>query len=338
MTTGSNSITPIELSAEEAGRVREAFTDFAWGPDVPVAPAIDDARARFVRAMPERVLDALDAMSTGAGPAAIVLGGLPFDPTIKTGPRDPMIAYPDKVDSLSEGLALGAAAYQGDPYGISDEGDGVVNNLSPTQADIERHTGNGSRRKLGLHIENAAPRRLPPGISPDGLVLLGISGDPIGNPPTMVSDARLAYADCSDATQQRLLEPVDLKVPERWRAGFPAAQAHAPVVAVTDGVADFAFAFYGDMTTASDTAGQAALAEFEAALEARAIALWVLPGTMAVISNQVAAHGRGSFEAGFTADGLPLRWLQRVFWTKNIGRFEEFEEPTSRVYNPGRKR
>lgn len=338
MTTASKSILAIELEAEEAGRVREAFDGFSWGPDVPVLPAIDDARASFGRAMPGRVLDALNAMRTGTGPAVVVLGGLPFDPTIKTGPRDPMIAYPDKADRLSEGLALGAAAYQGDAYGIVDEGDGVVNNLSPTLADIERHTGNGSRRKLGLHIENAAPRRLPPGISPDGLVLLGISRDPIGNPPTMVADARLAYGDCSEATQLRLLEPVDIKVPERWRAGFPAAQVHAPVVSVTNGVADFAFAFYGDMTTASDLAGQLALAEFEAALEARATALRVLPGTMAIISNRVAAHGRGSFEAGFTADGLPFRWLQRVFWTQDIGRFEEFEEPTCRVYNPGRKR
>ena len=89
-----------------------------------------------------------------------------------------------------------------------------------------------------------------------------------------------------------------------------------------ENVRDFAFAFYGDMTSAGDAGGRAALAEFEAELEAQAVALEILPGTMVIISNRVAAHGRGSFEAGFTPVGLPYRWLQRVFWTGHIERFE----------------
>ncbi len=334
MTSIYSSIETFTLNANECSAARSILKTFAWGSEIPVYPAIAIARALWIQAMPIRILAALDAMGSGTGPAAAVITNVPYDWTIKTGLRDPMIAYPEKADRISEALALGAAAYLGEPYGIHEEGHGVVNNLSPTLEDADRHTGNGSRRELGLHIENAALRRQALGICPDGLVLVGVSADPIGNPPTMVADARAAYDAATPDTQERLQQDVALKVPERWRASFSETSVRAPVVRCTHGVRDFAFAFYGDMTTAPDRSGQMALAEFEAKLVAQAVAIEVVPGTMAIVNNRVAAHGRGEFEASFTTEGLPCRWLQRVFWSRNIDRFEMLRQVSPRVFTP----
>lgn len=335
MISNENAFRHFELTSGELELAEQELSQFRMDTATRVDDAIKDARACWLRAMPARVIQAVSEMGIPNGPAAITIDNLPFDASIDRGLLEPSTTLAPKHDRISEALALGAAAILGEPYGISMEGDGVINNLCPTRAARRALTGLGSERTLGLHIENAALRRHPLGICPDGLVLVGVSGDPRGNPPTFVADARRALGTVSDRVRAHLERPYQLMIPERWRRAMMRDHVIAPVVVRDERDLSFAFAFYGDMVQALDQERAEALADFESALQAEAVPLEITPGAMVMIDNRIAAHGRGAFLASFTEDGVPRRWVQRVFWTRWLARFACLRETAPRVFAPG---
>ncbi|WP_161495670.1 MULTISPECIES: TauD/TfdA family dioxygenase [unclassified Caulobacter] len=331
-----HSIQTYALDAQTHIRLADGFADFQLPTAISaVDAAVSDAVDRWRRLAPPALLAATTAMADGRGAAAVLVTNLPFDPTLTHGPEDTDQEMVCKPSRLSEGLLLGAAGHVGAPYGVAPEGRGLINNLSPRRRDRSALTGLGSREPLDLHIETAAARRCSGDPCADGLALIGLVADPSGAPATRVADARAAFERLSPEDQAVLRQArYSISLPKRWLGEGETRRQVCAIVAGEDEDLSFAFAFYGDMTLPLDAEAGAVLTRFHAALDSVAGEVILQPGMLLLINNRVAGHGRGAFEPSYTADGAPIRWVQRVFWIRDLRRLGAWRELSGRVFQP----
>lgn len=322
------------FSEAERSQIAAAYETFTYKPETALAETLADAHARLRAGAPMRAVQLLGQRGEDR-PAAVLFENLPYDDSIRYGLKTPEIAIAPKPSRLSEGLLLGAARFCGLPYGVTSEGQGLVSNLCPVQSHAQSLTGLGSKRTLGLHIENSALRRARKGTAPDGLILIGITGEPGGSPATLIADARQAKALAGASCEKVLREDrFLLRLPERWRRPGHAEYVKAPIIVGYGAEESFAFAFYGDMVEAVDREAAVQLEVFRQALHEVEIAVQIEPGVMLLVDNRIAAHGRTAFRSSFTADGAPYRWLQRIFWASEFERFSEWAERRPAVFEP----
>lgn len=324
----------IELNNTERRALSDALSWLHYSSSAPHAPFVHAARAAVAYAVSARTRQVLEDARNGARPRGVVIiENAPYDPSVKHGPRDPEGAEGQKSNSLSEGLVVGFSAQLGDPYAVYQEGRGLVSNVSPSRAHLERLTGLGSRLALGLHIEHAAARTLPGDRAPDGLGLTGVSKEPIASPATVVSDGRLALAAIGEKTATLLRQRrFEAKFPERWRGQAEAARpVRTALVTGEPESPSFVGAFYGDMLEPRGAVARRAREDFLAALEEVAVEVVIEPGVVVLLDNHFVFHGRAPFEPQFDEEGRPYRWLQRVFYTSSMRRFGRWARVSDRI-------
>lgn len=281
-------------------------------------------------------VETLADLSAGRGHQGIVLfENLPHE-AVDWSPMPGAPAHSAKATSLSEHLLLAFSAFFGDAYGVASEGHRLINDLIPSIADIDRHTGNGSRRSLGLHTENAALRFASPGrdYSPKALMLTGVSLQAEGGPVTPVAIASRAVALLDDWADAELRGPCTMiALPERHRRpGRPGEIGPVPVILGARGAEEVIAAFYGDMMRPVSARAEQALAQLRTLLEEVAVELVISPGVLAYLVNGRVLHGRSDFEPALDADGRARRWIQRVFVTGRLDSFLDSPASTDRVF------
>jgi hypothetical protein len=278
-----------------------------------------------------------DIANNRIGNGVVVMTNLPFE-QVTFAPEPGQPAHSAKRTSLSEHILLAFGQSFGEPYGVLDEGERLINDLIPSKADLERFTGNGSRAKLGLHAENIALKYAVPGIdlSPKYLMLTGVSAQHVGGPTTPVAIAseavkRLCYG------QRAILrsECVKIGLPMRQRIGVDEADEVGPISVISgpEGRETISAAFYGDMMRPISEEAGWALDALQQALDDVAIHLEVLPGTLVYLSNGRVLHGRSDFEPVFDENGRAQRWLQRIFGTGRLDAFDSCKATTDRVFD-----
>lgn len=299
------------------------------------------AMAAVVGAIGAYGLETLLKIAAGdLGEGVTVFDNLPFE-AVSWSPAPGQPARSAKAGCLSEVLLLGFGGFLGEPYGVAAEGDRLIHELIPSQKDLERHTGNGSRKALGEHAENAALKFVGLGrdYSPKALMLTGVSAQEVGGPVTPVVIAQRALRRLSPGDLEILRAPsVYIRIPERWRAQAEGRLEVGPVSIVlgAEGREQVYVAFYGDMMRPADEAAAGALSRLGAAVEAQAVPLQVLPGRMVHLANGRVLHGRSDFEPEFDDVGRARRWLQRLFLTGRVEEFRGAEDPRERVYSLNR--
>ncbi|MGJ3262293.1 MAG: TauD/TfdA family dioxygenase [Salinarimonas sp.] len=282
-----------------------------------------------------------DATPADQRPGAIKITNLPVSPAI---PRPPLDAAArtriEKPDYLSENLLTAIACLFGEPYSMHCEGRGLVNNLVPTRTTSEQITGLGASSDLRFHAENAALRFLTDrDCAPAALFLLGVAQEPTP-PKTRLSDARAALALLDPTDRDLLARPLfAIKLPYRWRGyrtGYDTLSTRLVPLVEEDarGLVVHA-AFYGDMIAhVVDAAAERAARAFEAALEEVSHDIVVSPGELIGIDNRTTLHARTPFPASFDEEGRARRWVQRLFVTKDLSAFADWDAPQERVYAP----
>lgn len=271
------------------------------------------------------------------GNGVVVITNLPFE-QVNFAPEPGQPAHTAKQTSLSENILMAFGQSFGEPYGVLDEGERLINDLIPSKADLERFTGNGSRAKLGLHTENIALKYAVPGVdlSPKYLLLTGVSAQHVGGPTTPVAIAaeavkRLCYG------QKAILRSACVKIglPVRQRTGVDEADEVGPIPVISGPVGQetVSAAFYGDMMRPISEEASWALDALQKALDDVAIHLQVLPGTLVYLANGRVLHGRSDFEPVFDENGRAQRWLQRIFGTGRLDAFDSCKAVTDRVFN-----
>lgn len=337
MTThGKTEILEHALTDHEHDTLLAAVAHLRYDPLEPAAPFVRSALRAVASSLSDTTMSILEDFKNGATRyGVIVLTAFPFDHTVTSGLLEEELDGPNpKPNSLSEALLVGAAAQIGEPYAVAAESRGLVANLCPSQRHVTQHTGLGSRLPLGLHVEHAAARVLPGDCAPDFLALTGVSRERTNPPATILADARLALAQCSPSTLERLRSArVSVRFPVRWKL-HDSRSAHVLHGPAND--PSIVAAFYGGLVVAQDAAGAEALEEFSAALAQVAVGVKIEPGTLVLIDNRVVLHGRSEFTAEFTADGRPRRWLQRVFVATSLRRFfaSAWVNTNDRVWHP----
>jgi hypothetical protein len=272
---------------------------------------------------------------------AIKIENLPVDenppmPPAQTGG----LRWIEKPSYISENVLMLIATMFGHPYSMACEGKGLVNNLIPTRATSTDLTGAGAASDLRFHIENSALRFLTGrDCSPKALFLTGVRQDKIP-PRTRLSDARPALMLLAPADRKALgTAQFRIRLPYRWRqfrAGYD--QVLTPRVPLLrsgpDGLTVNAV-LYGDMIADfGSVAGERAVRNFEAALEAVAVDQIVTPGEVLCIDNRVTLHARTPFDASFDEAGRALRWAQRLFVTEDLANFRRWATEDGAVFAP----
>lgn len=292
-------------------------------------------REAYLR-LPGDLLGIFESVRSGVfAPTALAITGLPCDRVVSA-PAPGESARNYKGSNLSEVQLVMLGTLAGEPYGLAGEGARLVNDLIPTLADRKRQTGNGSEIRLGMHTENAAHRWLvrDRDLSPHALMLLGIAAPAVGAPRTLVANGRMAATRLSPEHRALLRGPsVRLALPLRQRRGSKVLRTPAvPILTGPEGAEIITAAFYGDMMEPVNARIRKALAAFEAALEACAAALTIIPGMLAYIPNAYTLHARDAFEPQFDAQGRAQRWLQRIFLTTRLDTFQMAGALEQRVF------
>lgn len=262
----------------------------------------------------------------------LVIDNVPVDPEVRSGPVDPEAPVRAKPSDISEGVLTGFVARCGVPYAVVQEGQSLISNVAAKQGRTQTLTGLGAVR-LDPHIENAFGRTYRQDRSPAGLALIGVCREPGLSPATPVVDGRLALALLSAEDQAVLREPrFWIRRPQRWRGAHTEVERRTPVViAGPAGRVAFIIATYGDMIRADDERAARALRAFFAALEAVAVDVVIVPGRLVLIDNRCMLHGRRAYQAAFTSEGAPYRWLQRLFWTDRLAQFGDWQIGDHRI-------
>jgi L-asparagine oxygenase len=265
----------------------EALVDLAAGCGRNLPIEVDDAIARF----------ASQSHRTGAllihnAP----IGQLPLTPATPDAPTH--------KDLATELVVLTVARRLGQPVGyLPEHGGRLVQNIVPTEADVDRQTSTSSSSNLMFHTETAFhPHR------PRYLLLLCLRGDPRAR--TTLASVHDIFELLDDDVVAAMFEP-------RFRtavdASFLRGRANqlgslSPLVAGTR--SEPTFAFDADLTVGVDPFAEHVVDEVSAAIERCQTAVVLEAGDLLVIDNNVAVHGRSPFVARF--DGHD-RWLQRSF-------------------------
>lgn len=263
---------------------------------------------------------------------ALIIDNVPVDADVRSGPIDPEARVRAKPTDISEAVLTGFVARCGVPYAIIQEGRSLISNVAAKRGRTETLTGLGAIR-LDPHIENAFGRTFEQDRSPAGLALIGVCREPGRSPATPVVDGRTALAMLSVEDQAILREErFWIRRPERWRRPDTSIERRTAVV-VTGPAGRIAFiiATYGDMIRADDDRAALALQAFIRALEAVAADVVIEPGRLVLIDNRCMLHGRRGYDATFTPEGAPYRWLQRLFWTDALDQFGGWQAGDHRV-------
>jgi hypothetical protein len=249
--------------------------------------AVDEALARFASTPPRS-----GALLVRHAP----IGALP--------PTPPAPDAPAAKDLATELTLLTVARRLGQPVGyVPEHGGRIVQNIVPTQSDLDRQTSTSSRSNLMFHTETAFhPHR------PRYLLLLCLRGDPSAH--TTLASVFDIMDHLDDTTVATLFEP-------RFRTAvdvsFLGGRANelGPVRPVITGTrTEPTFVFDADLTVGVDGDAEDALVAVRRAIAEVQTSVVLEPGDLLVVDNNLAVHGRSPFTARF--DGTD-RWLQRSF-------------------------
>ncbi|MFZ4719098.1 MAG: TauD/TfdA family dioxygenase [Ilumatobacteraceae bacterium] len=273
--------------------------------DVPSVPLSDE---RFVRAaghaarmIPAAVHDALvDFADAAPRSGAIVLRGLPVGELPAT-PDSP--TAPTHKDLFSEFVLMIAARRLGQPVGyLPEHGGDLVQNLVPTKANADRQVSTSSGVDLMFHTEAAFhPHR------PKFLLLLCLRGDE--RAITTLSSIQEVMPLLPARVVETLFQP-------RFRTAVDESYLHgrsnvlgAPMPVLSGNRERPTMIFDADLMVGVDAEADDALRALSAIVEAHHTGLALEAGDLLVVDNDVAVHGRSSYQPRW--DGKD-RWLQRA--------------------------
>lgn len=276
------------------------------------------------RLLPQRVLEALQRFRLcGDDSGYLLLRGMPTDPEV---PATPGRQAPEIVLPVAAANLLLTASVVGDPVAYADERDGVlIQDICPVEGAEEAQGGDGSVL-FEFHTENGFhPLR------PEYLALIGLRADPDGVARTIVGSLRRALPMLDEKDLVLLRQPL-------YRCRLAASFGHRaheryslpyPVLTGSTESPDLSIDFAA-MKADSEEASRALRNMMEALVSVQDL-IAVQPGSLLLIDNRSAVHGRTDFVPRY--DGHD-RWLRRVFICADVRRTQSARAGPSHVIAP----
>ncbi|MFZ3494408.1 guanitoxin biosynthesis L-enduracididine beta-hydroxylase GntD [Streptomyces sp. 5.8] len=320
-------IAQYQLSADEVEQIREGVARLAETLADPTAPrGYDDAPNRFAdAALPPRLRQFLETFRRTESSAGLLIHGFPVDDDA-VGPTPDHweeVVAPGTTLEQEIFLAMCATAL-GDPFTFSTLQLGrMIQNILPIRGDEQRQSGHGSETLLEFHTEDG----FHPGRC-DYLMLFGIRNhDQVPTIMASVRDVKLG-----DEEIDALMRPDFKIVPDdehvrQLQLRFPDHPALARVEAMQSNPVAVPVLF-GDrnrpylridlpfMRVVEGRPGaERALHALMAELERVQHSVVVEQGSLLVVDNYLAVHGRKPFEVRY--DGTD-RWLKRMIVSRDL--------------------
>ena len=245
-----------------------------------------------------------------------------------------------KKTNISENILLAISSVIAEPYSITAEGNGLVNNLIPYEKNKNDYTGLGSESELDFHIENSALSFLfkQDDLSPSALLLLGLISNKNNPVKTRISDSRLALSLLSDHDIFMLKSnSYIIQCPHRWRKVLPYSKLSTDLVPLIIGPISKPKvfpAFYKGMVIAKNYKAEIALNNFYQAIKKVSTYEVITPGKLLYINNKFTLHSRDAFTPSYSIDGRPDRWIQRAFISDSLYSFRRLKQLQNRVFCP----
>ena len=316
-----------ELAGAEIDELRGLAKVLADAPYDPVEAAFYDHCWSAAGQLPRGLREFLEGYRRVESAAACLVHGLPVDDqAIGPTPAHWDAAEPGRPTlELEICLAL-CGMVLGEPFAWASLQSGrVVQNILPIPGDEKRQSGYGSKAFLEFHTEDGFhPLRC------DYLLLLGVrNNDAV---PTIVSSVRgvdLSAADRRLLSEERYYILPDDEHVRQLQMRDPDNPALVRMVQMRDHPQPMAVLF-GDprdpylridrpfmRAVGDDPAAEAALDRLMAELERNQQEVVVGPGTLLVVDNYLAVHGRRAFDVRY--DGTD-RWLKKLTASRNLRR------------------
>lgn len=326
------------LTNQERNHLYHGLSNIEYDPSGG-ADYIHEIKTAALSTLPHYITRVLHQQKASIQPAPyLVFENLPTDDTIYTSPNPRVFTPSAKSGYISENILMAFAAVIGEPYSISFEGAEIVNNLIPVPAHKNDFTGLGSKVELDFHIENAALKFMNNvNYSPLGLLLSGVRHDPNG-PLTRIADARAALRLLSAEEVDVLRQPLfEINIPYRWRAAFSKENTRTKPVPLVQGDIDMpevSAVFYSDMLRSLSPEAAIIVYKFHQAIKQVSFGIDIQPGKLLYIDNRFALHSRDAFSPTLDEQGLPLRWVQRVFVAPNLWHHRNLKSIKNRIFEP----
>ncbi|GAB2724284.1 guanitoxin biosynthesis L-enduracididine beta-hydroxylase GntD [Streptomyces bullii] len=317
----------FHLDADEVAELEAAAHKLGETCTTPTLPDFYDQAQAAEELLPARLRTFLTTYRRTERSAACLVHGFPVDDA-RIGPtprhwRDAVQGESARAQELW--LALCGLAL-GDPFGWATLQDGrIIQNILPIRGDEDRQSGHGSETLLEFHTEDGFhPNRC------DYLLLFGLR-----NPdrvPTIVASVRDVRLDARDRTvlaEDRfhiMPDTEHIRQLETYAPGHPAlprlrGMRDRPVptaVLSGDRLNPYLRIDRPFMNVLpGDTEAEAALDRLMAELQRVQQDVVVGPGSLLVVDNYRAVHGRRPFTARY--DGTD-RWLKKLTVSRNLRR------------------
>ncbi|MGW0391215.1 guanitoxin biosynthesis L-enduracididine beta-hydroxylase GntD [Streptomyces sp. NPDC003042] len=321
--------TPVEyhLDAEEAAQLRAAAAQLGDAHGAPDLPEFYDRAHGAEDLLPPGLRSFLLSYRRTERSAAALVHGFPVDDA-ELGPT------PDHWREAIRGKAAGEQALWlalcgmvlGDPFGWVTLQEGrIIQNILPIRGDEDRQSGYGSESLLEFHTEDGFhPNRC------DYLLLLGLrNSDRVPTIIASVGDIRLDDRDRAVLAEARFHILPDTEHIRQLETAAPGHPALARLYDMVDRPTPTAVLF-GDRLNpylridrpfmhvgSGDAPAEAALDRLMAELQRVQQDIAVGPGSMLLVDNYRAVHGRRPFTARY--DGTD-RWLKKLTVSRNLRR------------------
>ncbi|WKU48220.1 guanitoxin biosynthesis L-enduracididine beta-hydroxylase GntD [Streptomyces sp. VNUA116] len=315
------------LGGQEAARLQDLVADLRAAHADPSTAAFYDSAWRATALLPDGLRHFLEEYRRGEHAAACLVHGFPVDDSA-VGPTPGHWSAAVATDAARDQelmLAL-CGMVLGEPFGWATlQGGSLVQNVLPIRGDEDRQSGYGSGALLEFHTEDGFhPQRC------DYLMLFGLrNADRVPTIVASVRDVELSGEDRRILAEERFHIFPDTEHIRQLEARDPAHPALAGMRRMLEQPRPEAVLF-GDRLSpylridrpfmraaGGDARAEAALDRLMAELERVQQDVVVGPGTLLVVDNYLAAHGRRSFTARY--DGTD-RWLKKLTVSRNLRR------------------
>jgi len=304
MSVPSHVATFIQLEPDVANKIEKSVSQIRGSPYEDVEAYLSSLHSSFVSHLPGNILHEIRVFREDpAAPGALILKGLPLDPSLSPTPSDGDRSK-EKSTFISEASLLGLSLLFGEVYGLKQVKKGeIVQTVAPVESKFASQSNEGYGSELKMHTEMS----FHPTFRPHYFMLLCLREDKYKESLTYVSDNKDVVSQLTVEEAKNLRnDQFRVHGPETFRAFW--TPVNKAIIIGTEAAPEVVLGLHAEVDAPTPECAQA-LTHIKELIQSNKHGIHLTPGDCLIVDNRKVMHGRSPFRSEF--DGGD-RWLQRV--------------------------